>query len=183
MTKVFIGGSRRLSRLDSAFRQRLDRIVARHLRVLIGDANGADCAVQRCLRDKRYDNVVVFCAGTICRNNLGNWPIRQIAVGQAIKGLQLYASKDRAMAREASVGLMIWDGKSRGTLMNVTRLVMHGKKVLVYLMPARRFVELKNSSDWNEFRHGLDDTLKQQVDREVQADASGEQAPTQPNLL
>jgi hypothetical protein len=36
------------------------------------------------------------------------------------------------MAAQATVGLMLWDGESRGTLLNVLRLVAQGKPVVVY---------------------------------------------------
>ena len=58
--KVFIGGSRRVSRLDAPVRVRLDKIVEKGLPVIIGDANGADKAVQQYLFSKHYDKVEVF---------------------------------------------------------------------------------------------------------------------------
>jgi hypothetical protein len=78
MTNVFIGGSRKISRLDADVRQELDRIVEKSLKVLVGDANGADKAVQSYLKSKNYDLVEVFCAGRTCRNNVGRWPVRTV---------------------------------------------------------------------------------------------------------
>ena len=49
MKAVFIGGSRRISRLNAEVRSRLDRIVDQKLPVLVGDANGADRSVQQYL--------------------------------------------------------------------------------------------------------------------------------------
>jgi hypothetical protein len=49
VTGVFIGGSRHITRLEAVGRRRLDRIVEKGLPVVIGDANGADKAVQRYL--------------------------------------------------------------------------------------------------------------------------------------
>jgi hypothetical protein len=54
MKAVFIGGSGNMSRLNSAIRARLDRIVEQSLPVVIGDANGADKAVQQYLSDRAY---------------------------------------------------------------------------------------------------------------------------------
>ena len=42
MVKVFIAGSRAISRLSEPLRERLDRIVAEGHEVPVGDANGAD---------------------------------------------------------------------------------------------------------------------------------------------
>ena len=36
------------------------------------------------------------------------------------------------MSEEASFGLMIWDGESAGTLMNVLRLIKRNKNVVVF---------------------------------------------------
>jgi hypothetical protein len=62
VTKVFIGGSRRITRLDGEVLRRLDRIVEKRLPVVIGDANGADKAVQRYLSERKVEKVEVFSA-------------------------------------------------------------------------------------------------------------------------
>lgn len=59
VTKVFIGGSRHIARLEAEVRRRLDRIVEKGLPVVIGDANGADKAVQRYLSDRQFEMVEV----------------------------------------------------------------------------------------------------------------------------
>ena len=78
MTKVFIGGSRRLSQLNKDVKRRLDNIIEKGFTVLVGDANGADKAVQRYLASKHHQKVTVFCMAGECRNNLGKWPTRDI---------------------------------------------------------------------------------------------------------
>lgn len=50
-----------------------------------------------------------------CRNNSGNWPTRQRVAPRGAKGFDYYSIKDRAMAAAAEYGLMLWDGKSKGT--------------------------------------------------------------------
>ena len=70
MKKVFIGGSRRISRLDDDVTRRIDRMIERELSILIGDACGADKAVQTYLSEWQYLNVTVFCTGVQCRNNV-----------------------------------------------------------------------------------------------------------------
>jgi hypothetical protein len=153
MKKVFVGGSRRINRLNADVHSRLDRIIKGRLPVIVGDANGADKAVQSYLRNKNYDLVEVFCAGGDCRNNIGGWRTRNVAA-EKLRGSDFYAAKDRAMASEGSHGLMIWDGKSVGTLMNVLRLVEQDKIVVVYVTPTRKFVDIKSESDLQRF---LDD--------------------------
>ena len=53
------------------------------------------------------------------------------------------------MAEESSVGLMLWDGKSKGTLSNVHRLLEQGKKVVVWITPQKKFETLGSLDDWD----------------------------------
>ena len=71
MDSVFVAGSRALSKLNVPVKERLDNIIAKQLTVLVGDANGADKAVQRHLAERHYEHVFVYCT-EVCRNNLGN---------------------------------------------------------------------------------------------------------------
>jgi hypothetical protein len=151
MTTVFIGGSRHLSRLSAEVCQRIDRIIEKQFSVIVGDANGIDKAVQQYLLSKLYPLVEVFCSGGKCRNNLGDWPVRTIQTYSQRKDFNFYAAKDRQMASEASSGLMIWDGKSKGTLLNVVRLLRQQKRVELYEASDQRFWELRNQDDWLQF--------------------------------
>lgn len=150
-TKVFIGGSRHVSRLSSAIRRRIDNIVANNLSVVVGDANGADKAVQIYLHGKGYSNVEVFCSEGKCRNNVGNWNVRSIPVKAHDRGVQFYSAKDRAMTLAADIGLMVWDGKSAGTLLNVMRLVHLKKKAVIYIVPNKEFKEFRCYEEWQDF--------------------------------
>jgi len=131
MSVVFIGGSRRLSRLNAVIRGRLDNIIERNHAVLIGDANGGDRAVQAYLAERGYRSVTVYCTNADCRNNVGQWPVRSVAATDQ-RGFDYYALKDAAMAGDAECGFMLWDGKSKGTLFNIRRLLAAGKPVVVY---------------------------------------------------
>ncbi len=170
MSKVFIGGSRRISRLDEQVRRRIDRIVEKRLPVLVGDANGADKAVQEHLRGKGYDLVEVFCSGASCRNNVGGWPVRAVPVDGKRRGFAFYATKDRAMAEEAAFGLMLWDGESVGTLMNVLRLVRSRTKVVVYIHPDIECVELKGDDGWKQLAARCTPDVREKVEREASAE-------------
>lgn len=185
MTKVFIGGSRRISRLDAEVKRRIDRIIDKRLPVLVGDANGADKAVQEYLRSKSYDLAEVFCSGGSCRNNTGGWPMRTVPVPRngKRKDFSFYATKDRAMADEASVGLMLWDRESVGTVMNVLRLVRHHKKVVVYVAPDHEFIDVKNENDWEQFLARCAGELRQRVAKESIVEQRGDRTSTQASLL
>jgi hypothetical protein len=129
------------------------------MRVLIGDANGADKIIQKYFVNKGYDNVIVFCSGKYCRNNLGNWPTKHITPNHNRRDFAYYAAKDLEMAKKASYGFMIWDGKSKGTLNNVLNLLQQHKKVLVYFSPDRSWHTLGSLNDVRQLldRYGITD--------------------------
>lgn len=144
---VFIAGSRKISRLPAEVRTRLDTMIEKGFEILVGDANGADKAVQRYLADKAYPNVLVHCMKDHCRNNVGKWPTRQLVAPSGAKGFEYYSVKDRAMAETAEYGLMLWDGKSKGTVNNVVNLSRDRKPVVVYVAPIREFRTIKTLED------------------------------------
>ncbi len=146
MTSVFIGGSRAVARLNGIVRDKLDDLITRRCRILVGDANGADKAVQQHFFERGYEHVIVYCMDH-CRNNLGNWPTQHITRPGARKDFAYYAIKDLAMVEHANCGLMLWDGRSKGTLNNVQRLLGEEKKTLVYFAPERTFYRLSSEGD------------------------------------
>jgi hypothetical protein len=147
MEAVFLGGSRRIARLSESIRSKLDELLNRGLWMFIGDANGADRALQQHLADRGYDRVVVYAVTGMLRNNVGHWKVRSVDAPRGARGFDLYSVKDTQMAKDASYGFMLWDGKSRGTLENVRSLLSYGKPVAVHLSPARRFVSLRSPDD------------------------------------
>ena len=146
MTTVFIGGSRAVSRLNAAIRERLDDLVHKECQIFIGDANGADKAVQQHFADHDYRKVTIFCMGR-CRNNVGNWEVRKVRSDSSRKDFSYYATKDIAMTQEAKCGVMLWDGRSKGTLHNILNLIGADKKVLVYFAPEKTFYKLSTPLD------------------------------------
>jgi hypothetical protein len=182
MTKVFIGGSRQVTGLEAEVCDRLDRIVAKDLPVLVGDAGGADEAVQRYFRGRGFGKVTVFSADARPRHNVGGWPVRVIQPGRVRKDLERHVSKDRAMAAEATVGLMLWDGRSRGTLMNVLRLAAQEKPVVVYVQPDRIFVEVRRRRDLPALLGRLDRPTASRLWATAAAEGLGERFADQEGL-
>ena len=159
MNTIFIGGSRHISCLPSEIKDRLNKIIDNQHCVLVGDANGADKAVQKHFADAAYDKVTVFCTGDNYRNNLGHWPTHNVEPPRGAKGFQFYAAKDREMATKADFGLMIWDGKSPGTLLNVLRLAKAGKISVLYNAPEKKSLNIAPSS-WETFLSHCSDDLR-----------------------
>lgn len=147
MTTVFLSGSRKINRLNDVIRGRIQNILDQGFHVVVGDANGADKAMQSYLADKGYANVAVYCAGGSCRNNVGSWSTEKIDVDPKLKGRAFYTQKDKAMAAQADFGLVLWDGKSEGSINNVLELLRNGKKAVVYFSPRKEFMNVKTPSD------------------------------------
>jgi hypothetical protein len=144
---VFIGGSRRLGQINDELAHRLDNIMHKHLRVVIGDANGFDRAAQSYLAEHAYAEVVVYCTAGECRNNVGHWPLHAVEYRGRDHGLAFYTAKDDAMLHDADFGLFAWDGKSKGTLRNVLKMAERAKPSAVYVAPLKKFLTVRHTQD------------------------------------
>lgn len=170
MTTVFVGGSRRITRLPVQARVRIDNVLEKGFAIVVGDASGADKAVQKHLAEAKYDKVTVYFSGDTSRNNLGQWETRSVKVGERKKNFQYYAAKDREMAQQAEFGLMIWDGKSLGTVLNILRLVRASKKAVLVSVAEKSEVEFKGKGDWDAFLSGCSSKLLRDMERRATQD-------------
>jgi len=173
MMSVFIGGSRAVSRLNSVIRKKLDDLIARNCAIFVGDANGADKAVQQHFAERGYRHVTVYCMDT-CRNNLGSWPTKQINRPEASRDFAYYAAKDLVMAQDAKCGVMLWDGKSKGTLNSIQNLIRSGKKTLVYLGPEKGFHKASSEKDLLRLLDRCDSTVIESAQRQIKSKLSAE---------
>lgn len=167
MTTVFISGSRKISRLNQEIRDRLRNVVSQNFEIVVGDANGADKAVQKYLMEANCRNVTVFCAGNSCRNNVGNWKVSKIQVEPNLKGREFYAKKDKIMAEIADYGLVLWDGKSPGSYSNIMELLKRNKKVLVYFSPERSFITISRLDDAEALLSKCDIVSQDEIKRKI----------------
>ncbi len=156
-------------------------MVEKRLPLVIGDAKGADLAVQEHLSSRGYGLVEVFTTEETPRHDVGGWPLRRIQPSHKRRDFDYYAFKDREMAREATVGFLIWDGESLGTLMNVLRLVALEKPAVVYVEPEKAFSELRTRDDFDRLAQGLNQEatrrLHEQAVREGLLEGHPVQAP------
>lgn len=144
---IFIAGPRAVSKLNKDIKTRLQSIMGKGITVLVGDANGIDKAVQNYLHESNYNNVVVYSCAEEPRNNLGGWQVNSVIPEKRLRGFKFYQQKDIAMAKDADYGFMIWNAKSKGTFSNIVNLVGYKKRVLVYFLPEKRFINIDNISD------------------------------------
>lgn len=149
MKKVVIGGSRAIAYLSQPVKTLLDSLIQNNDVIMVGDANGADKATQRYLYTKSYKNVTVYCMFNACRNNIGQWPVRNIVTSNRTKNADYFGTKDLHMARESDFGIMIWDGESKGTFRNVINLLDDNKCVYVYYHPSKRISLVASMKDFD----------------------------------
>ena len=165
MTAVFVGGSRRITSLPVEVKTRIDNVVHNGFSVLVGDANGADKAVQRHLAESQYEKVTVFCSGNASRNNVGHWETHNVSAEERKRSFHFYAAKDREMAKQADFGLMIWDGESPGTVLNILRLVQTSKMAVLVSVFEKTEVEFKCKKDWDVFLSRCSLKLRRDLER------------------
>lgn len=147
MKTVFLSGSRKSNQLNELVRSRIKEWLDQRAKFVVGDANGADKAMQGYLADQNYQDVKVYCSGSVCRNNIGDWDVQEVSVDPKLKGRAFYTQKDKEMASIADSGFVLWDGKSIGSINNVHELLKNGKSIVVYLSPKQQFIDVTNSGE------------------------------------
>lgn len=146
MTTVFIAGSISINRLHKKVQERIGKIVSSDLDVVVGDADGADTSIQKCLRDYRAEKVTVYCTGDLPRNNVADWPVHNVYSKAKAGSRAYFTAKDLEMARKSNYGLMIWDCKSTGTLSNVIELLREKKKSVVFVNKSSDFIKVSDKA-------------------------------------
>ena len=149
--KIFIAGPRAINDLDNNIEKKLNNICEKEYDVIVGDADGIDSSVQKFLNRKKYKNVTIYASKGVARNNYGNWEVKNIPVDKKVTGFEFYATKDLSMAKNADVGMMIWDGESRGTFNNIINLLKLEKVVILYYIPTRRFYKIAQMKELHDF--------------------------------
>ncbi|WP_108610540.1 hypothetical protein [Aminobacter sp. MSH1] len=170
MAMIFLGGSRDIFELPVPAIERIGAIVAAEHGVLIGDAPGADAEMQSLLAGYNYDHVGVFHARAEPRNNLGDWAAYHIPPPVGTRGFAVHAGKDREMARRADFGLMIWDGATPGTCLNVLRLALIGSPCVIYDTMRGRVATVQSTADWRALLHSAGTDVRREVEARMTAD-------------
>jgi len=134
---VFISGSRSIVReLPPKVIKGLDVLMTNNEIVFVGDCSGVDTLVQEYLKKHHYEkNVMVYYSGKQPRNLAsGLFHLRYIEA-KSSNGRILHMAKDFHMSTDCTRGIVIWDGKSVGSMENFKRLTKMGKSVNVITQP------------------------------------------------
>ena len=167
MPIVFIAGSIKIKRLDDRFIERISNILADQLDVVVGDANGADTSIQMALRDRFATKVTVYCSGEVPRNNVGFWRVKAVHSSAEPGTRAFFMAKDKAMAKDADFGLMLWDAASTGTLSNVIELIKGGKKCVVFVNKSKSFLNIKQASDLHQLVSVMSDGARAEAEKKI----------------
>ena len=122
--RVFISGSKSISKLPEEVKSLLDTFIATDAEILVGDCYGIDAAVQMYLDSKGYSNVTIYCSGETPRNNFTTGAkVRSCAeAAKGLTGSAIHYVKDIQMANDCDQAIMVWGGKSKGTSENIRRI-------------------------------------------------------------
>ena len=127
--KMFLGGSKSVSKLTTAIMDQLDRYFSDdRYEFIVGDCHGVDTLFQQVLFEADIKRVTVYTSEDEPRVNTGNWPV--IKVEAPDKGRNPYlhhAAKDQKMAEDAGSAFMLWDGRSNGTAANIAGMILADK--------------------------------------------------------
>ena len=156
-----------ISRLPSEVIIKLNSIVERGLNVVTGDANGVDKAVQKHLNSMSYGKVKIYHVGSFPRNNLGQWEAVQVQVDERLRGRDMYTQKDRRMAEISDVGMIVWDGKSSGSVQNMLWLVGESKTGIVFHSAIKKFMKIRSMEDVSEVLSGLSEFDLEEIRRKT----------------
>ena len=149
--KIFIAGPRAIKSLDKNIINKIDNICKKNYEIIVGDADGIDSSVQEYLSQRKYKNVKLYASNGIARNNYGNWRVENVEVDSNIKGFDFYAQKDLQMVKDADIGFMIWNGKSKATFNNMVNLLNMKKEVILYYIIDKKFYKISNEKELSKF--------------------------------
>ena len=144
--RVFVGGSRNIKELDAEVYRALFGELNSNAHILVGDADGVDTEIQKFCHRQKYNNITVFASNGRARNNIGNFTVCEVPVDKSTHSKAFFSQKDIAMVDQADYGIVIWDGKSKGSLQQLHRMVRQNKPCRVYLVEAGRWVAIESEN-------------------------------------
>lgn len=159
--KVFISGTKFVTKstdkkvLPKPVIEKIDELISANEEIIVGDCYGIDEFVQHYLNGVNYRNVTVYISGVraIGRHNIGKWEEKHFLINRDCRSEYIrHIEKDFQMAQDADCGFAIWDGKSKGTFVNLVNMAVMGKKSTVYLMNEDKWIEVNSLSDLEAYR-------------------------------
>lgn len=151
--KILITGSRNIKdNLPQTVYDKIDEHIEQGEEFLIGDRAGFDMYVQRDLCNKLCSYVTVYVSGwrEISKNNIGRWPEEHCPIGVS-SGYGDNLERTFAMSEDADAGIVIWDGESDDSFINMINLIFLGKKVDLYLINEKKWKNVESLEDLKDY--------------------------------
>ena len=123
--KLLLMGSKafRASRLPVVLARKLDEVMARKMKIIVGEVPGPCRLFQDYLKRKHYTNVVVGHAKSI-RYNTGEWKTKQYGTN--------VTEREKNMIEECDSAIIIWEDNSGVIAENLELLKRSGKPTFLY---------------------------------------------------
>jgi hypothetical protein len=123
--KLLLMGSKafRVEKLPPIVARKLNQAIARNMKIIVGEAPGANRLFQDYLKSRNYKNVVVGHAKSI-RYNAGTWKTKQY-------GLNVH-ERETNMINECNSAIIIWADHSGVIAENLELLKRLGKPTFLY---------------------------------------------------
>lgn len=96
-----------LDDLHEGVKNEIDKVVKSNAKIIVGDAPGADTAIQKYLANLGYKNVKVYTADPEVRNNVGKWEVEKIGADGLTDDRDIRLQKDIAMTKAATRAIAI----------------------------------------------------------------------------
>jgi hypothetical protein len=99
-----------------------------------------------------------------------DWAAYHVPSPEGAEGYWVDAAKDREMARRADFGMMVWDGASPGTAVNVLRLAIANKPCVIYDLARGSMATTYNVEDWYAMLRHAGPDIRRQAEARMTAD-------------
>ena len=142
--KLFVGGSKSAKIPASVAEEKARTWAEAGVEILVGDCCGADAVLQQALAGLGYQKVSVYALNGRARRNLGNWPVVPVPCEVQPAGYLDYWRRDSVMSQRGEGGFFFWDGKTKGTYVNLVELLSLGKPVEMFLTKSQKTISLSS---------------------------------------
>jgi hypothetical protein len=175
--KVMLSGSRSINSIPAVVESKITQICKSGVTFLVGDAPGADTLFQKLLLDFKYSKVIIHHVDQYPRNNLGSWNSIRVETTRKTKNWLYFGKKDIEMTKSCNISLVIWDGRSDGSVLNCFRALNQDKQVLLFNSHQQSEVKLENMIDFEKyFKSKLEESILLKIEKENQSIAKSKQA-------
>jgi hypothetical protein len=146
--KLFISGSKNINCLTDKAKELLNKAINRNHSIIVGDCNGIDTVVQGYCNANNYPNVSIYHVGDKPRNHISSYETIKVGTKNGLSAYEYFQQKDIFMSNLCDIGIVFWDGTSKGSYTNITRLLEQEKPVVLHLINEDKTYTFRNKKDF-----------------------------------